>query len=123
MTLPSSKSETLLLHNPKCSKSRATRALLEEAGIEFETRLYLEHPLDRAELSDLGRRLGLDLVDFTRTAQNEFVESGLSADSSDAAILDVMVEAPILMQRPVVVHGQRAIIGRPPEAVLALFDE
>lgn len=122
MSLPSSEDEVLLLHNPKCSKSRATLALLEERGIAFETRLYLEEPLAVDELAELGRRLGRPAIEFTRTKQAEFGEAGLAKDSAAEAILSAIAAAPILMERPVVVRGARAAIGRPPEDVLALFD-
>lgn len=120
--LPNKSDEILLLHNPKCSKSRQTRALLEERGLDFETRLYLEEPLSADELADLARRLGKRPIDFTRTGQAEFEAAGLHEGSSDGEILDAMVAAPILMERPVVIRGARAAIGRPPEAVRALFD-
>jgi arsenate reductase len=123
MPLPISENEMLLLHNPKCSKSRATLALLEGEGADFETRLYLEDPLDQDELRDLGRRLGKSVVEFTRTKQAEFAEAGLSKDSSESEILDAMVATPILMERPVVIRGDRAAIGRPPEDVLALLGD
>ena len=121
MALPEG-DEILLLHNPKCSKSRATLALLEERGVAFETRLYLEAPLDESELAELGRRLGRSPLEYTRTKQAEFAEAGLSSDSDDAAVLAAMARTPILMERPVVVRGERAAIGRPPEDVLALLD-
>ena len=121
MSLPKSEDEILLLHNPKCSKSRATLALLEESGAAFETRLYLENPLDRDELVDLGRRLGKSVVEFTRTKQAEFADAGLSKDSPDAALLEAIEKTPILMERPVVIRGERAAIGRPPEDVLPLL--
>ena len=73
MALPGSDDEILLLHNPKCSKSRATLALLEERGARFSTRLYLEDPLDRAELRELARRLGRPALEFTRTLAVEVV--------------------------------------------------
>jgi arsenate reductase len=122
MSLPRSEDEILLLHNPKCSKSRATLALLEARGVDFETRLYLEAPLDVAELRDLGERLGRAPIDFTRTKQAEFGEAGLSKASASEAILEAMAKAPILMERPVVIRGRRAAIGRPPEDVLPLLD-
>ena len=120
--MPRSEDEILFLHNPKCSKSRATLALLEEKGVDFETRLYLESPLDRDELSDLGRRLGKGVLEFTRTKQSEFADAGLSKDSPESAILDALVANPILLERPIVVRGHRAAIGRPPEDVLGLLD-
>ena len=122
MSLPTSDDEILLLHNPKCSKSRATLALLEERGTTFATRLYLEEPLDVDELRALGERLGKAPIDFTRTKQAEFSDAGLAQDSGDEAILSAMAATPILMERPVVVRGVRAAIGRPPEDVLALLD-
>ena len=111
----------LLLHNPKWSKSRATLALLEERGAAFETRLYLEDPLAEDELRDLGRRLGRAAIDYTRTKQAEFAEAGLTKDSGEDEILGAMAKTPILMERPVVIRGDRAAIGRPPEDVLALL--
>lgn len=122
MALPSSDDQILLLHNPKCSKSRATLALLEEKGATFDTRHYLEDPLSVDELRDLGQRLSKTTVEYTRTKQAEFAEAGLDQDSDSDAILVAMVKAPILMERPVVIRGARAAIGRPPADVLALLD-
>ncbi|MFK7896523.1 MAG: arsenate reductase family protein [Myxococcota bacterium] len=122
MGLPNSSDAILLLHNPKCSKSRATHALLEERGVAFETRLYLDDPLTKAELADLGTRLGKSAIDFARTKQDEFKASGLGADASAEEIFSLMVASPIVMERPVVIRGDRAAIGRPPEDVLALLD-
>ena len=123
MALPTTRDEILLLHNPKCSKSRQTLALLEERGVTFETRLYLENPLSREELTDLGRRLGRSVSEFTRMKQDEFGAAGLGPSSTETAILTVMASSPILMERPVVVRGDRAAIGRPPEDVLSLLDD
>ena len=121
MTLPAGDDAVLLLHNPRCSKSRATRQLLEERGVAFEERLYLEHPLDPSELEDLERRIGRPLLEWVRRKEAAFAEAGLSDASDDAAVRAAVANAPVLMERPVVVRGQRAAIGRPPEDVLALF--
>lgn len=121
MPLPTDDS-ILLLHNPKCSKSRATLALLEQNGAEFEVRLYLEDPLTKNELRDLGKRLGKPAIEFTRTKQAEFRDASLTKASSEAEILAAMAQTPILMERPIVIRGPRATIGRPPEDVLALLD-
>ena len=120
MSLPDDR--TVLLHNPRCSKSRATKALLEEQGVEFDVRLYLDEPLTRDELEDLGRRLGLPPAGYTRTGEEAWKESGLDRDAPADAVLDALVEAPILLQRPILVRGSRAAIGRPPEQVLELLD-
>jgi len=122
MALPKDPQTTLLLHNPRCSKSRQTLALLEERGIPFEVQLYLEDPLSTHELEDLGQRLGRPVIEWTRTQEAAFTEAGLTKDSPSIQIFGAMLAAPILMERPIVVRGDRAVIGRPPEAVLALFD-
>lgn len=122
MNLPTDDSTALLLHNPRCSKSRATKALLEERGIAHETREYLQHPLGTEELAELARRLGQPAIEWTRTREAAFQEAGLAADSPDAAVFTAMLAHPILMERPIVVRGRRAAIGRPPENVLALFE-
>jgi arsenate reductase len=122
LALPQSKDEILLLHNPKCSKSRATLALLEERGLGFETRRYLEEPLAAEELVDLGQRLGKPILEWTRTKESAFSEAGLTKGSSEDEVRAAMVSAPILMERPVVVRGDRAVIGRPPEDVLSILD-
>ena len=124
MALPTPQDEILLLlHNPRCSKSRATLGLLEERGIAVQIRLYLEDPLSEAELVDLGQRLGKSVLEFTRTGQTEFSEAGLDASSSEDVIRATMAATPILMERPILIRGGRAVIGRPPEDVLQLLDD
>ncbi len=123
MKLPTSPDEILLLHNPKCSKSRATLALIEKNGVSFETRLYLEDPLAQEELADLGRRLGKTPVEFTRVGQAELADAGLDASSPGEDILGAMAKSPILMERPILIRGDRAKIGRPPEDVLELLGD
>ncbi len=110
----------VLLHNPRCSKSRAALALLEERGAAFATRLYLEDPLTLEELAALAGRLGKNALDFTRKGEAAFAEAGLSSSSADSTVFEAMAAAPILMERPILVGRERAIIGRPPEGILAL---
>ena len=121
MPLPKTDAQLLLLHNPRCSKSRATLALLEERGVEFELRKYLEAPLDRAELDDLRERLALPVADWVRRGEDAFGEVGLGDGASEDQLLDAIAAHPILLQRPILVRGQRAAIGRPPEKVLELL--
>jgi arsenate reductase len=123
LKLPSSNEEILLLHNPKCSKSRATLGLLEERGVAFQTRLYLENPLGQEELADLGERLGKPALEFTRSKQAEFANAALDVSSSEAEIFAAMAAEPILMERPILIRGDRAAIGRPPEDVLLLLND
>ena len=112
-----------LYHNPRCSKSRQTLALLEEHGIAPDIVLYLQTPPNAATLRKLVRQLGLAHPHaLLRTGEAEYAEAGLSAKSSAAAVIDAMVKYPKLIERPIVVHGDRAVLGRPPENVLALLD-
>lgn len=121
MKLPDTDAQVVVLHNPRCSKSRATVALLKERGIAFEERRYLEEPLSRAELADLTERLGRPPSEWVRRKESEFAAAGLDAGSPDDAILGAIVEHPILIERPIVIRGKRARLGRPPEEVLTLF--
>ena len=121
MPLPESDDQLVLLHNPRCSKSRAALALLEERGATVDVREYLSDPLSREELVSIGERLGLSVRDFVRAGEGAFAEAGLDGSSTDDALLDAMVLHPILMQRPILVRGQRARIGRPTEQLLEVL--
>jgi arsenate reductase len=121
MSLPDSEEELLLLHNPRCSKSRAARTLLEERGASFRERRYLDEPLDRDELAELRRRLGRPVREWTRTGEAAWKEAGLGPDADEGALLDALAARPVLMERPILVRGRRAVVGRPPEQVLDLL--
>jgi arsenate reductase len=114
--------ELTLLHNPRCSKSREAKALLEERGVAFREHRYLEEPLTRADLDELRRRLGIPVREWIRPKEAAWAEAGLDAASTDAAILDAVAAHPSLLERPILVTAQRAIVGRPPERILALVD-
>lgn len=113
---------TVILHNPRCSKSRDAIAILEERGIAFRERRYLEQPLSRAELEDLARRLGKPPSEWVRRKEAAFRAAGLDASSPDEAVLDAMVAHPILIERPILIRGPRAVVGRPPGRILELLD-
>jgi len=121
MSLPTHPDELLLLHNPRCSKSRQVKALLEERGVEFVERRYLEDALDGEELADLGGRLGQPISDWVRRGESAFTESGLSGQSDEAELIAAVAAKPILMERPILIRGQEARVGRPPESVLTLL--
>jgi arsenate reductase len=112
----------VLLHNPRCSKSRQTKELLESRGVDFTERRYLDEPLDRAELEELAGRLGRPIGEWVRRKEKAFTGAGLGVDSDEGALLDAVAAHPILMERPILVAGDRARVGRPPEDVLELLD-
>ena len=113
-----------IYHNPRCSKSRATLALLEERGLEPRIVRYLETPPSADELKGLLEALGLAPRALLRKGEAEYRELGLDdPDLDDAALIDAMVSHPRLIERPVVVSGAGARIGRPPESVLEILPE
>lgn|SRR5690554_7029769 len=113
----------VIYHNPRCSKSRQTLALLREHGIEPEQVLYLETPPDATTLAGLIKSLGISARDLLRKGEDEYKSLGLSDPSlSEAQLIEAMAAHPRLIERPVVVSGDRAVLGRPPENVLALLN-
>lgn len=118
MSLPAGDDPLLLLHNPRCSKSRAARALLEERGVAFVERRYLEDPLSPAELRELAARLGRPPRDWARRGEAAWT---LADDAGDDEVLAAMAAHPVLIERPILVRGARAVVGRPPERVLELL--
>lgn len=109
-------------HNPRCSKSRQTKQLLEDNGVELEVRLYLEDPPSKALLKKTLKQLGMKPRDLVRNKEDAFKQAGLDdAKLSDERVLEAMVQHPSLIERPVVVLGDNAVLGRPPENVLDLL--
>ena len=111
-----------LFHNPKCSTSRKVHDALQDAGTDFDTVLYLKTPPSRSDLERIVSHLDDDVSALVRH-DNRFKELGLDAgayETSDA-VIDLLVEHPELLQRPLLETSDRAAIGRPPEAVLATF--
>lgn len=111
-----------IYHNPRCSKSRQTLQLLRDRGIEPEVIEYLNQPPDAGELGRLLQLLGISAADLLRTGEAEYSELGLGAeDVTEQQRIDAMTRHPRLMQRPIVVCGTQARIGRPPERVLEII--
>ena len=108
-------------HNPRCSKSRQTLALLEENGAAPKIRPYLNDPPNSSELRAALEQLGINAIDLVRRGEKAFKEAGLSPDSSEADLIAAMVKHPILIERPIVFTEKGAAIGRPPEAVLDIL--
>jgi len=113
-----------IYHNPECSKSRAALALLEENDISPEIIYYLEMPPSIEDLKSLLEKLGLQLHDIIRSDEDDYDELGFDDETlSEEIVLDLLQKHPHLLQRPIVVKGGKAIIARPPEAVLGLIGE
>jgi len=111
-----------IIHNPRCSKSRQTLALLEEHNISVEIIEYLKHPLDKNQLSIIKEKLNIDsYLEMMRPKEAEFKEAQLTKQSSEQEFLNGMEQYPKLIERPIVITELSARIGRPPENVLELF--
>ncbi|GAA5442035.1 uncharacterized protein YfgD [Microbulbifer sp. NBRC 101763] len=111
-----------IYHNPRCSKSRQTLQLLQENGVEPEVVLYLETPPSAENLKEILIKLGISARDLLRTGEEPYKQLNLKdRDLSEAQLIDAMAQNPILIQRPIVVKGDKAAIGRPPENVLELL--
>lgn len=111
-----------IFHNPRCSKSRETLQLLQNRGIEPEIVLYLESPPDKTTLVDLLKKLDMDPRALLRKGEAAYKENNLrDTGLSDDEIIECMLTHPKLIERPIVVNGSRAALGRPPEAVLDIL--
>jgi arsenate reductase len=110
-----------IYEKPTCSTCRNLGMLLKERGVEFEKINYIIEGLTRPELERLRALLGVPARALLRTREPEYRELGLDADVSDDVILDALEAHPSLLQRPIVVNGDRAVIARPPERVLEIL--
>ncbi len=108
-------------HNPRCSKSRAGLALLEENGAQIEVRKYLEDAPSEDDLRAVLGKLGIEPIDMMRTGEKRFKELGLNKTSPADELINAMAENPILIERPLAIAGDKAAIGRPPENLLTLL--
>ncbi len=111
-----------LYHNPRCSKSRGALELLQARGLSPSIVLYLETPPDAGQLRDVLNKLGISARQLLRTGEDDYKTLNLADQSlSDDALVDAMVAHPKLIERPILVAGDKAVIGRPPENVLELL--
>ncbi len=113
-------SDLVIWHNPRCSKSRAALSLLQERGLTPRVRLYLDDPPTIAELRAALDLLGRPATDLMRWSEPE--AKGLDRSADDMTLIAAMAASPKLIERPVVISGHRAAIGRPPEAVLEMLE-
>ena len=110
-----------IYHNPRCSKSRATLAILRERGVDLEIIDYIATPLSKAKLRELMRKLGGPALAMVRTEDQEFRPHAQRA-LTEEEVVDLLAAEPRLLQRPIVELGASARNGRPPERVLELIE-
>ena len=108
-----------IYHNPRCSKSRQTLALLEDQGITPAIIEYLNTPPSAKELTELLRKMGKKPLDIVR--RKEAREEGIDLGADDATLIQALATHPRALERPIVVNGNKAAMGRPPESVLAIL--
>ena len=113
---------TRILHNPRCSKSRATLQLLQQQGIEPDIVLYLENPPSAEEITQILKMLGREPRELMRKGESEYRHLGLDRPELEhEQLVEAMAATPRLIERPIVIHNGKAAVGRPPESVLDIL--
>ena len=110
-----------IYHNPRCSKSRQTLDLLKTQGIEPKIELYLDSPPSAEILSDLLGKLGIEANQLVRKNEAYYKENLKGLELTESQLIEAMIKNPKLIERPIVVVGDKAVLGRPPEAVLEII--
>lgn len=110
-----------IYHNPRCTKSRQGIVALEEAKVDFEVIKYLDTPLNEKELKEILDVLNISPIQLVRKNEAIWKENYKGKDLSDAAIVKAMIENPKLIERPIVIKGNKAVIGRPTELIVDLI--
>ena len=110
-----------ILHNPRCRKSREGLGILEGSGLEFEVVDYLNNPLSAKEIKDLLKKLDMEPIDLVRKTEAIWKENYRGKDLSPEQVIEAMAQHPKLIERPVVIAGNKAVIGRPPENIRELL--
>jgi arsenate reductase len=114
-------SELTLWHNPRCSKSRQALAILEDKGIEAEIFRYLDRAPDASEIKKILQMLGVSARELMRTKEDIYKELGLKDVEDEILLIQAMSEHPKLIERPIFIKNNKAVIGRPPEKVLEIL--
>lgn|SRR5690554_2564620 len=110
-----------IYHNPRCSKSRNTLQILEEKGADVEVVKYLEDTPSKAELKEILKKLDMKAEEIVRKGEKDYKENFKGKSMTEEDWLDAFVEYPKLIERPIFVNGDKAVIGRPPENVLEIL--
>ena len=111
-----------ILHNPRCRKSREGLKILEESGQDFTIVEYLKDPLTEEELTDILTKLDIKAIDLVRKNEKEWKDNFKGREMSEEEIVAAMVSHPKLIERPIVISGESAVVGRPPENIHKLID-
>lgn len=111
-----------ILHNPRCRKSREGLKILEDSGQEFAIVEYLKEPLSEEELTDVLAKLNMTAMDLVRKNEKEWKENFKGKEMSQEQVVTALVNHPKLIERPIVISGDRAVVGRPPENIHELLD-
>ena len=110
-----------IYHNPRCSKSRQGLTILENSGKDFEVVKYLDEPLSKEKLEEILNLLNISPLDLVRKNEAAWKENYKGKNLTNTAILEAMVSHPKLIERPIVVNGKKAVIGRPPESIMDIL--
>lgn len=111
----------IIYHNPKCSKSRATKDILTKKNIEFTTVEYLKTPLNTNEIKEILKELKISAQELMRTGEVEYQEQNLANENNEDVLIQAMLKTPKLIERPIVRTDKGTVIGRPPENVLTIL--
>ena len=109
-----------IFHNPRCSKSRQGIEILENSGMEFKIVKYLDNPLSKNELTELIEKLGITPVELIRKGEKIWKENFKGKKMTENQVIDAMLLYPKLIERPIVINGNKAVIGRPPTLIKEL---
>jgi arsenate reductase len=107
----------VIWHNPRCSKSRAGVKYLEEKGVDFEIRKYLDNPPSAEEIREVLKKLGITARELMRTKEAIYKELNLKEVNDEEALIEAMASHPKLIERPVVINGDKAVVARPAEVI------
>lgn len=110
-----------IYHNPRCTKSRQGLALLDEKNVSYEVFKYLDTPLDNKELSEIIEKLGIPPIELIRKNEAIWKSDFKGKDLTDEELIEAMVKHPKLIERPIVINGRNAVIGRPTAKILEIL--
>jgi len=114
-------SKYTIWHNPRCSKSRQALGILEEKGVKIEVYKYLDDTQSVDDIKDILKKLGISARELMRTTEDDYKTLNLKDEKDEEKLIEAMVDYPKLIQRAIVIKGEKAVLGRPPEKVLELF--